>query len=179
MGCVESAGIGIFWVGELRHPAWHALLNLASILTPRRVTPHTPWCTTNTPSQAHHFFRYAPLKIPYGIKRYIEETERLYSVLEDGLSAGKGEWLVGDKYSIADINVAPWVFSHWWAGVDVSKFPKLAAWVKRIQARPAVKLGRNVPSEPRTPSKEDEEKSYKEAGEWIEKANAELAAAKK
>lgn len=48
--------------------------------------------------------RYAPEKIPYGIKRYQDETHRLYSVLEDGLNAGKGEWLVGDKYSIADIN---------------------------------------------------------------------------
>jgi glutathione S-transferase len=50
------------------------------------------------------YSRYAPEKIPYGIKRYQEETARLYSVLEDGLNAGKGEWLVGDKYSIADIN---------------------------------------------------------------------------
>jgi len=48
--------------------------------------------------------RYAPEKIPYGIKRYQEETQRLYTVLEDGLNAGKGEWLVGDKYSVADIN---------------------------------------------------------------------------
>ena len=48
--------------------------------------------------------RYAPEKIPYGIKRYQDETRRLYSVLEDGLKAGKGEWLVGDMYSIADIS---------------------------------------------------------------------------
>lgn len=54
--------------------------------------------------QANHFFRYAPEKIPYGINRYQEETQRLYTVLEDGLNAGTGEWLVGDKYSAADIN---------------------------------------------------------------------------
>lgn len=55
--------------------------------------------------------RYAPEKIPYGIKRYQDETKRLYSVLEDGLNAGKGEWLVGDKYSIADINgESPWIY---------------------------------------------------------------------
>jgi glutathione S-transferase len=28
--------------------------------------------------QANHFFRYAPEKIPYGIKRYQDETARLY-----------------------------------------------------------------------------------------------------
>lgn len=48
--------------------------------------------------------RFAPEKIPYAIQRYQNEALRLFSVLEDGLNAGKGEWLVGDKYSIADIN---------------------------------------------------------------------------
>lgn len=48
--------------------------------------------------------RYAPEKIPYGIKRYQEETRRLFDVVEDGLKAGKGEYLVGDKYSIVDIS---------------------------------------------------------------------------
>lgn len=48
--------------------------------------------------------RYAPEKIPYGIKRYQEETRRLFEVVEDGLKAGKGEYLVGDKYSIVDIS---------------------------------------------------------------------------
>jgi hypothetical protein len=62
--------------------------------------------------QANHFYRYAPEKIPYGIKRYIDETKRLYSVLEDRLSGrweggNKRDYLVGDgkgKYTIADIN---------------------------------------------------------------------------
>lgn len=30
--------------------------------------------------QAHHFLKYAPEKIPYGIKRYVEESKRLISV---------------------------------------------------------------------------------------------------
>jgi len=51
--------------------------------------------------------RYAPEKIPYGIKRYQEETRRLFDVVEDGLKAGKGEYLVGDKYSIVDISSEP------------------------------------------------------------------------
>ena len=60
--------------------------------------------------------RYAPEKIPYGIKRYQDETRRLYSVLEDGLKAGKGEWLVGDQYSIADIS-SEWLIS--WRGLSL------------------------------------------------------------
>ena len=47
--------------------------------------------------------RYAPEKIEYGIKRYQNETSRLYSVFEGQLEKN-GDWLVGDKYSIVDIN---------------------------------------------------------------------------
>lgn len=66
--------------------------------------PHQSRPPTHIPS------RYAPEKIPYGIKRYQDETKRLYSVLEDILKEGKGEWLVGDKYSIADINGESWLW---------------------------------------------------------------------
>lgn len=30
--------------------------------------------------QANHFVKYAPLKVDYGIKRYVDETIRLYQV---------------------------------------------------------------------------------------------------
>ena len=30
--------------------------------------------------QANHFLRYAPVKIEYGINRYVNETNRLYQV---------------------------------------------------------------------------------------------------
>lgn len=53
--------------------------------------------------QSNHFYRYAPEKIPYGIKRYQAETERLYGVFNDLLEKS-GEYLVGNKYSIVDIS---------------------------------------------------------------------------
>lgn len=52
--------------------------------------------------QANHFYRYAPEKIPYGIDRYINETKRLYGVLDRRLQGR--DFLVGDgkgKYSVA------------------------------------------------------------------------------
>lgn len=52
--------------------------------------------------QANHFGRYAPVKIEYGITRYVTETKRLYSVYETHLAAGR-EWLVGGKYTYADM----------------------------------------------------------------------------
>ncbi|KAG8916854.1 glutathione S- transferase, nitrogen catabolite repression regulator, partial [Tulasnella sp. 408] len=60
--------------------------------------------------QSNHFFRYAPEKIPYAIKRYNDETRRLYSVLESRLSNGR-EYLAGagkGKFSFADVNGFPW-----------------------------------------------------------------------
>ncbi|ORY28143.1 glutathione S-transferase [Naematelia encephala] len=117
--------------------------------------------------QANHFYRYAPEKIPYGIKRYQDETARLYSVLEDGLNSGAGEWLVGDKYSIADINVFAWVRSAAWAGVDITQFPKLEAWVNRIEARPGAYAGLGIPTRGKKLTKEEEEAHAKQNSAWI------------
>jgi len=64
--------------------------------------------------QANHFVRYAPEDIPYGKSRYVTETKRLYQVLDSRLK--HHDWLVGDKYSIADINAYPWLQYYKWAG---------------------------------------------------------------
>lgn len=60
-----------------------------------------------------HFYRYAPEKIDYAIKRYQTETKRLYQVLEDRLaeqeSQGNGSWTVGGKFTIADLASFSWV----------------------------------------------------------------------
>jgi len=95
--------------------------------------------------QANVFFRYAPEKIEYGINRYQNETRRLYSVLEARLKQN-GDWLVGDKMTIADIANFGWVNMAFWAGVEIEEFPLLNAWADRINAREAVKRGLDVPT---------------------------------
>nr|XP_031858947.1 uncharacterized protein CI109_005615 [Kwoniella shandongensis]KAA5526019.1 hypothetical protein CI109_005615 [Kwoniella shandongensis] len=118
--------------------------------------------------QANHFFRYAPEKIPYGIKRYQDETARLYSVLEDRLSdPSSGGFLVGGKFSVADINVYPWVKIHAWSGVETTPFPAVEKWLETIGARPAVQLGLKTPQGSAPKSKEEEEKIAKDARSWI------------
>ena len=94
--------------------------------------------------QAHHFVRYAPEKIDYAIKRYQNETRRLYSVLETRLKEN-GDWLVGDKMTIADIAIYPWVNVSFYGDIDMSEFPKLREWSDRIFAREAVRRGMDVP----------------------------------
>ncbi|KAF7301332.1 hypothetical protein MIND_00698300 [Mycena indigotica] len=99
--------------------------------------------------QAHHFHHAAPTDIPYGKKRYTEETKRLYGVLELRLAQNGGrDWLAGPgrgKISIADINVSPWVRVYKKAFVDIEEFPRVKAWLQRLLDRPGYQAGLNVP----------------------------------
>ncbi|WWD03435.1 hypothetical protein V865_001487 [Kwoniella europaea PYCC6329] len=114
--------------------------------------------------QANHFARYAPEKIPYGIKRYQDETARLYSVLEDQLKKPESKgFLVGGKYSVADINVFPWVRGHAWSGIDITPFPHVQKWLETIEARPAVYKGLGVPTRAKKLTKEEEEEKAEQA----------------
>ena len=85
--------------------------------------------------QNHHFNRFAPEKIPYAIKRYVDETARLYGVLNKRL--GDRPFVAGEAYSIADMAIYPWIVSHKWQEQNLDDFPHLKAWFERIQARPA------------------------------------------
>ncbi|ADN74389.1 Glutathione S-transferase domain protein [Ferrimonas balearica DSM 9799] len=85
--------------------------------------------------QNHHFNHYAPEVIPYAQQRYIKETARLYGVLDKQL---EGKEYVAGEYSIADMAIFPWAKLWEGQGQDLSQFPNMAAWLARIDARPAV-----------------------------------------
>ncbi|HYM32888.1 MAG TPA: glutathione S-transferase N-terminal domain-containing protein [Candidatus Cybelea sp.] len=92
--------------------------------------------------QAHHFRRFAPEQLPYAIKRYTDETARLYGVMNRRLA--DTPYLAGE-YSIADIASYPWIARHEWQGQKLEDFPHLKRWYDAIGARPAVKRGFAVP----------------------------------
>ncbi len=92
--------------------------------------------------QVHHFLRAAPEKVPYAIKRYTREKDRLYGVLDRRLD--EVEYLAGE-YSIADIAVYPWVSRHDWQQTNLDNFPNVRRWFDTIGARPAVQRGMCVP----------------------------------
>lgn len=96
--------------------------------------------------QAHHFLRAAPEPVPYGIKRYTDETRRLYGVMNKRL--GEAPYLAGAEYTIADIATFPWVARFEWHKVDLADFPAVKRWFDGINARPAVKKGMAVPTPP-------------------------------
>ncbi len=83
--------------------------------------------------QNHHFAIYAPEKIPYAIDRYVNETNRLYAVLNKRL-AGR-EFVAGD-YSIADMASYPWIVPHERQGQNLDDFPHLKRWFNAIKERP-------------------------------------------
>ncbi|MEE3046299.1 MAG: glutathione binding-like protein [Pseudomonadota bacterium] len=85
--------------------------------------------------QNHHFGTYAPEKIPYAITRYVNETNRLYGVLNKRLEGR--DFIAGDAYSIADMASYPWIVSHEKQQQDLNDFPNLKRWFETIKARPA------------------------------------------
>ncbi|QNK03397.1 glutathione binding-like protein [Dyella telluris] len=87
--------------------------------------------------QNHHFNRYAPEKIPYAIDRYVNETRRLYGVLDKRLD-GRA-FIAGKDYTIADMAAYPWIVPYENQGMTLEEFPHLKAWFEAIRERPATK----------------------------------------
>ncbi|MEQ1769112.1 MAG: glutathione S-transferase N-terminal domain-containing protein [Devosia sp.] len=90
--------------------------------------------------QANHFARYAKVKIPYAIDRYLNETHRLYRVLDTQLrkqaEAGR-DYVAGDDVSIADFAIFHWSNGYANYAIDEAEFPHWGAWRTRMLARPA------------------------------------------
>ena len=84
--------------------------------------------------QNHHFSRYAPDKIEYAISRYINETNRLYGVLDRRL---EGREYIAEAYSIADMACYPWIVPHETQGQKLEDFPNVRRWFDTIAARSA------------------------------------------
>jgi glutathione S-transferase len=119
--------------------------------------------------QATHFKVYAPnlvddaIKIEYSATRYSNEANRLLGVLDRRLA---DENFVAGDYSIADMALYPWVAMTGFFGQDVSAFPRVAAWLDRIAARPAVQRGMAAGAELRHPpptSGSDEQREFARA----------------
>jgi GST-like protein len=87
--------------------------------------------------QNHHFNRYAPEKIPYAIDRYVNETRRLYGVLNKRLE-GRA-FIAGEDYTIADMAAYPWIVPYENQGMLLEDFPQLKTWFEAIRERPASK----------------------------------------
>jgi len=84
--------------------------------------------------QNHHFVQYAPEKLKYAMDRYVNETNRLYGVLNKRLADRE---FVAGEYSIADMASYPWIVLHEKQLQNLDDFPHLKRWFHAIKQRPA------------------------------------------
>jgi GST-like protein len=92
--------------------------------------------------QAHHFLQYAPEDIEYARKRYRNEANRIYGVIDRQLE--QSDYIAGNEYTIADIAIWPWTRFPERQGVERAEFPNFVRWFERIAERPAVQRGVQV-----------------------------------
>jgi glutathione S-transferase len=108
---------------------------------------------------AFYYQTMANARCDYAIGRFMNETRRLFSILDKRLATR--QWLVGDKYSIVDIAHCSWVRGHYMVKIDLDEYPNLKAWCSKIETREAVKRGiEAIPGR----SREESEKRFDEVG---------------
>ena len=83
--------------------------------------------------QNHHFTQYAPEKVPYAIDRYVNETNRLYGVLDRRLA--DRDYVAGADYSIADMACYPWIVPHEKQRQNLDDHPNLKRWFESVRDR--------------------------------------------
>jgi glutathione S-transferase len=75
--------------------------------------------------------------------RYVKEAighhEKLLKMMDASLE--RGEWLAGDRFSLADAAVIPYILRLDLLGLRSiwSRFPSIEKWYERMRARPLVK----------------------------------------
>ncbi|KAL4938878.1 hypothetical protein BDV06DRAFT_225560 [Aspergillus oleicola] len=125
--------------------------------------------------QANHFARFAP-ENPYSRNRYVHETRRLYRVMDAQLAKNPSGYLVGDRVTIADIAIWPWVTAYRYSGVSgLEEFPHVKQWMYKLLERPGFEKGRNVPKphmylDMNDLSEEELNERAKYAVQWIQES---------
>ena len=101
--------------------------------------------------QSIWFKKYHPEKVPSAYERYVKEINRVTGVLEESLakrseeleSSDDGPWLVGGKFSYADLAWVPWqkgvalLLSK--EDFDPEKYPHVSEWLGKLSSRESVK----------------------------------------
>ncbi|KAK9236036.1 glutathione S-transferase Ure2-like protein [Lipomyces kononenkoae] len=100
--------------------------------------------------QASWFKKFHAEKVPSAIERYVKEINRVTGVLEGHLAQQKvdadsdGPWLVGNKYSYADLSFITWqvIVAKVIAkedGYTIDDYPHVKEWITKMTSRKQVK----------------------------------------
>lgn len=91
------------------------------------------------PGQVHHFLGLSNEDDKrYGVQRFMNETRRLYGVMDRRLAE---QPFFAGELSIADFAILGWVWRHPRHQVNLADFPNVKRWYETIMARPAVQRG--------------------------------------
>jgi GSH-dependent disulfide-bond oxidoreductase len=94
------------------------------------------------PGQVHHFRAVeSESDRRYGLKRYSDETRRLYRVLDKRLS--EVEYVAG-ALSVADFASLGWAWRHERHQVSLDEYPNVKRWYDALFARQGVQRGFDV-----------------------------------
>lgn len=86
------------------------------------------------------WFRHAaPAPNDMALARYTREAKRLYGVIERRLAVSP--YIAGSNYTVADIACYPWLATYEELGIGLAEYPRVAAWLAKVGARPAVVQG--------------------------------------
>lgn len=85
-----------------------------------------------------HFMYHAPEDVPYALKRFNNETKRVFSILEKQLSENP---FLASEYSIADIATFPWVKEYERYGINAELIPHTCEWLDKLNQRIAMSKG--------------------------------------
>ena len=95
------------------------------------------------PGQVHHFIALENEEDKrYGLKRFMNETRRLYGVMDKRLA---NNVFFASDISIADFAILGWVWRHPRHQIDLNDFPNVKRWYELMMARPGVQRGFAVP----------------------------------
>jgi len=99
----------------------------------------------------------------YALRRFSDETNRLYGVLNNRLYESR--YLGGEEYTIADMISYPWTVNWQFQDQDIEEFPYFKRWFNEVGARPAVQrglaAGKEFSSDPATLTPEEKERLAK------------------
>lgn len=75
----------------------------------------------------------------YAIRRFTDEVNRLYGVLDNQL--WNQRYVTGDDYTISDMICYPWTVNWERQGQRLDDFPYFKRWFEELSARPGVERG--------------------------------------
>ncbi|KAM6525860.1 Glutathione S-transferase 2 [Fusarium falciforme] len=96
--------------------------------------------------QSNFFTRSAQGTHPYSIDRFVNESRRLLRVLDGHLKKSQTGFVVGNRLTIADIAIWPWVSAIRYSGLrSIEEFPNVSKWFWGLLERPGFQKGANIP----------------------------------